>query len=206
MGKLEVIKKRNLTEAQYCKFAREVGFKITYSRRIRKIASYYGVSEKELPQLVKELWLEEDGPIGLIREYLETASNQYTDTSIFGLLKLELGRTTEQSFRRYGDVNQITPALRKNYFATDGLPLDLQAQCIEVTYEKEIDPSDMADFMIQYPYGADTYKNDVELELEEIEGKFKHLMGFNLNNNFPYQFQKAFIQQATEKEITNCPF
>jgi len=206
MGKIEVIKKRNFNEAQYCKFAREVGFKITLSRRIRKIASYYGVSEKELPSLVREKWFEDDGPIGLIREFLETASNQYTDTSVFGLLKLELGRTTEQSFRRFGDVNQITPAIRKNYFASEALPLDLQAQVIEITYGREIDPSDMADFMIQYPYGADTYKNEVELELDNIEGKFKQLLGFNLNNNFPFQFQTAFIQQAREKEITNCPF
>jgi hypothetical protein len=206
MSKEKVMKKRNFSEADYAEFASEVGRKITWNRRMRMLAEHYETSVFHLSQVVGEQWFEESGALPLMRRYLDALAHSYEDMSIEGIIRLELSKTTEESFRRFGDINRVSPALRRNYLSADGLPLDVQAQCMSSTYEQEIDPCELAEFMMEFDGGRDTYRTENEKEISHLEAEFKHLVGFNLSAEFARQFHKLFFHIPVSEAAKNCPF
>lgn len=108
-----------------------------------------------------------------------------------------IGKTTNASFTRFGDRNNITQSLSKSYlvgqFSKEGVPLDSTAKEMTDHYGVEISPGDLIDFMVRFPNGASQALKLVESEVAQLAAqKFQKLTGLTLNNEIA---AKAINQQ-----------
>ncbi len=196
------------TMKEYFRFARSVGQKIDFNKRMKKLAAYYGVSVYHLGQRVAQCLAaapDQEDPVQMIRDYLlfldlserTGGSPRDRDLSLQGIIAQHIRPTPKRSFCRYGDRNCLTPAISRHYISdADGTPLDTQAQNLTISFGKEITPDDLIDFMLTYE-NPKTYKSKVEQEMETLSIAFKSLTGMTLNEDFALRFEQEFMRVGT---------
>lgn len=192
---------------QYFQFARSVGKKIDFNRRVNALAKFYQVSALG-PVIEKQLNAEEnpDDPVQMIRSYLYALERSYEDLSLAGIIAQNIRPTTQKSFFRYGDRNALSPTISRHYLDDqEGTPLDVQAQNLSISYEREINPEDLVDFILTYE-NPKSYQSEVEQEMNALESRFKTITGITLHPDFALQFDQEFIMQNPEESAIKAPF
>lgn len=122
----------------------------------------------------------------LIEGYLKALELFEDDYSTDGILAREIGPTPTDSYKRFGDVNNIRPGMVLTWFRKDGFTLDVQAENISARYNVEITPDDIVNFMTEYPFGCGQFPaiENIKLSLQE----FKSKVGFNLTHKFAVDY------------------
>jgi hypothetical protein len=204
MSRLAVMKKRGFSESQYRAFARSVGFKIDYSKKLRLMAKHLGSTINDISQAV-EIDLINVGPSAcrMIVAYNELIGVE--DLSTDGILAEEISTTTHKSFCNNGDRNYLTKHIEKNYISEDGLSIDVQLDIMNETYGGQITPDDFISFIVSYPDGRDAYLSEYQLKKQQISSDFNQLVGFNLSDRFAISFKKEHISSSKFNE-KNDPF
>ncbi len=133
----------------------------------------------------------------IIQEYRQATELYDNDYSIPGILSKELGYIRPEGFYRFGDRNCVTPEIRKNYFRSDGRHIDDLAEELSNRYNREINPCNITQFIIDYP----GREYEPLARVEETKQLFRELIGFNLTSSFIQNFTNS-----PEPTTSNCPF
>lgn len=129
---------------------------------------------------------DKDQVIQLAEEIIEKGNSNEEDFSREGIIARCLAKTTWKSFCRFGDRNSATGALRLCWIDNQkGMPLDTQALFISSDYNMDINPDELASFMMEYDHGT-AYFPPYQ-EYENLKKIFKNLVGFNWNHKFAKQ-------------------
>ena len=158
-------------------------------------------------------------PNKILQEVVETSSNPhqlaviyaennlpFTETAmdVPGMIaEYGIGKTSLDSYRRFGDINKLSSKMRANYIAKRGeeaMPIDVYAKELSDYYfpdgdGTEISPQDIVDFMEKYESKKELAQKKNPL-LTDIENKFKKLTGLKLTN----ETANIAIGQKIEKE------
>lgn len=202
-----------MTEAQYHRWASTVGKKIDYSRKVNAVAqaclsqerllavfqSPPSQNDEEFEQRIQR----STNPMELLADWAEETNRIETDSSLDGICFRHFSKTTEASFRRYGDVNWLDSSFRRAWISTQALELDVECMELSKLAGFEIEPCDVIDFMMRYPKGKRTY--EPAERLERIEDAFKALTGFRPNWSFYRQLRSKLESQASDT-VDAAPF
>ena len=133
--------------------------------------------------------------IALINEILALEIEWDNDVSTDAIIAREIGKTSLASFLRYNDRNNLTRSLVLQYISIDkAMPLDIQAMWMSENYSCDIDPGDIAAFMVRYDRGVNDYPG---LRLwQEKKEEFKDLTGFNFPKDFCLEYLKSYQAAA----------
>jgi len=123
---------------------------------------------------------------GLIEEYLTLKDNFDNDFSKFGILAKSIKKTTEASFKRYGDANYLNRTLKRNYISKEGTPIDVMIEELNEIYYSNLETDDVIDFITSFENGS--YEYDLYAKITEFEGIFKEMVGFNIDRTFAKMF------------------
>lgn len=124
------------------------------------------------------------------------------DLTTEGILAREINKTPLTSFERYGDKNKLTKSIRVRYLSDDGMPLDVQAFWLTENYNKEVTPSEIADFMMQYENGVQDYETFANIEACKQE--WKQYTGFNYDSLFiKYYMKLKANENYVPEEVTD---
>lgn len=189
------IKKHGFTKAQYRAFASSTGQKITFNRRCAQLADHYQVSIYYLgPTMEQDLCLYpgKRGPIQLIDAFLECLGAE-EDMTLDGIIARRIKPTTLASFKRFGDKNCLSRAIKRHYVHKEGTALDVQVQSIESEFSVSVTPDDLIAFIYAHEQGPKSYCSEVAQTIEDIQSDFKALLGFNLYEDFARQFEAIFL-------------
>lgn len=133
----------------------------------------------------------------IIFEYQQAIELYDNDYSIPGIISRELGYIKPEGFYRFGDRNYITNAMKRNYFRQDGLHIDELSDALANRYNRNITPSDIAEFICEYP----NRNYEPFVRILEAGQSFRELIGFNITMNFIRNFNNR-----QEPTALNCPF
>jgi hypothetical protein len=124
----------------------------------------------------------------VIRLSNEIIQKQYDideDYSRQSIIARELNKTTWKSFCRFGSKRNATPALILCWIDNGAMSLDEQAMWMTENYGMEIQPDELAEFMMIYDRGKSGYESYQELSVLKLA--FKQLTGFNFDIKFVRQ-------------------
>lgn len=127
------------------------------------------------------------------KEKADLLKNQTKENVIFYCLS----HVTFESFKRWSDLNYLTPEVILHYIRNNGIHIDVQAMQMTSIAGMNIDPKDIVDFILKYPKGRNMYLS----ELRSINNSFRGLFGFNISENFINQY---FSQ--SNFDTSNVPF
>ena len=120
-----------------------------------------------------------------------------------------LGKITQDSFNRFGDRNLVTGGMARTYFKKDGLPLDVAAKEMSDYYEVEINPQDLANFIVKYPSGSQAALRQFETRTaNEAANKFKELTGLDIDRKMAEKILNEKKNNLTdiEQELLNANY
>lgn len=190
---------------QYFHFARNVGKKIDFNRRMNKLAKYYQVSIYHLGSTVEKQLYEggPDDPVQMVLNYISLSENAYEDLTTEGIIAKHIRPTTKKSFFRYGDRNTLTSTISRHYINdADSTPLDIQAQNLSISFEREITTDDLIEFILTARRpgyeNPKTYQSKAAQELEALEIAFKAATGITLNSDFALRFHQEFMHGGND--------
>ena len=183
-----------------------------YENRAKRIAKAVALNsmmnrmnESDYKNIMIEL-LQYDNIWEVIYQYIEVMNiDPKTYTSLEGIIAEEIRPTSEESFCKWGDRNHLTRDIKKQYFSkNDFLTLDIQIMIINEEYNKDITENDLIEFICKYPKGSHTYKNEIQVQKEEIMQQFESITKFKLTENFikTYLLKTQNIIESSEE----CPF
>lgn len=111
----------------------------------------------------------------------------------------ELGKTSWQSFCRFGSKRNATKGLILYWIEKNAISLDEQAFYISEQYGLEILPDELANFILNHDKGKSMY--EPLQEIETMKKAFKNITGFNWN----YKFVKENIlpNPVYQYQLTN---
>ena len=205
---------------EYLKVAKKTAAKVVYNRKLNAIQKHYSFPVAEFqdfqypPYETYHNWEERRAwflnecycPISLMNEFINAINFRNEDVSKFGIIAQELGKTTLQSFERWGDKNFLEKSIKRKYISKQGLSLDVQAQGMSLQYNKTIEENDLIEFIISYPSGPESY--ETHQYLIDLNQHFKNLLGFSLDFSFIHSFfkQSQPIASSTDIALEDCPF
>ncbi len=105
------------------------------------------------------------------------------------IIRDNLTSTTEESMRRFSDVNVLNPRIRANYITPTGTPLDVQAQQMSYLFDpndEQNDPiteEDLVNFMTTFQGGTKTATPQPGMK-EKLADRFQQITGLTLDQNF----------------------
>lgn len=183
-----------------------------YENRAKRIAKAVALNsmmnrmnDNDYKNIMVEL-MQYDNIWEVIYQYIEVMNiDPKSYTSIEGIIAEEIRPTSEESFCRWGDRNHLTKDIKKQYLSkNDYLTLDIQIMIINEEYNKDITENDLIEFICKYPKGSHTYKNEIQVQKEEIMQQFESITKFKLTENFikTYLLKTQNIIESSEE----CPF
>lgn len=104
------------------------------------------------------------------------------DVSRLSIIAKEIGPTTWKSFCRFGDRRSATPGLILYWIDNKAMSLDEQAMWMSENYSMDIQPDELATFMIEHDRGKSIY--EPYKELNNLYKLFKEITGFNYDGKF----------------------
>jgi len=204
MSRAAVMLKRGFTDRQYQRFATSVGHRINFNKKMKVLASYFGVSIFNLGEAVKNsLISESETVIDLILEF-RNQPNEEDDYSIPGILSRELTSMPLKSFERFGDRNCLTSSILRHYIHEGGIPVDVQVDILNETYPVGIEIDDIINFILDNPEGPDSYKSPLAIRREEIKDAIIDQLGIRISDRLADQFHSEFFTTRTTE--INQPF
>jgi hypothetical protein len=205
--------------SEYLKFARGVGLRITFNKRMKELAYYYDVSIYHMGPIVEKWFIEgvrhsqriPEDPLDCLLKYIELLEGEYEDLSPEGIIAQHIRPTPKKSFCRFGDRNHMSGSIKKNYIHEDGTPLDTQAQNLSLQFDRshggrEFSPQDLVDFILSYPKGPKSYVSEHEQMLSELSDHYYEVTGSYLNPEYAELFCKEFLTNELEEKKENAPF
>lgn len=117
-----------------------------------------------------------------IRLYYSAKTELDYNLDIQTILYHELKPTTLESFCRNGDRNYLTAPIKRNWIKSDGIPLDVHAMYISEQYNRKITEQDCIDFMIDYPYGSETFEQ--AMCVQRLRDEIKSFVRFVATHKF----------------------
>ncbi len=214
--KARVMQKRELSEPGYYAFASVVGQQRHFNVQTAKLLAACGLEPLRLldamsrpappdvltdEQLLEWLSCECDCPMTILRAYVGVGGEQ-PDGSEWGRIAAGLNSTTEASLRRWGDVHHLTPQLLRRYTASEGLPLDTQANILSADYDGEpLAPDALWAFIVAHPAGQHTYRP--QSYGHRLADRFRRVAGFRLT--WAYATTLLALMSQPEEE-SDCPF
>lgn len=112
------------------------------------------------------------------------SQKSYTDQ----ILDDVIGKINPDSYKRFGDPNNVTQGIAKRFFNKEGRDIDEIAQEASEMAGSEITPQDIVNFV-----ESDKYERKVSPEKELLRQRFKSITGFTLNDRV--------TQKAIKKEL-----
>ena len=215
--KAAVMRKHELSEPGYYAFSSRVGQQRHFNVQTAKLLAACGLDPLRLldaisrpappdvltdEQLLEWLCTECDCPMTMLRAYVSVGGEQ-PDGSEWGRIAVGLNSTTEESLRRWGDVNHFTPQLLRRYTDPDGLPLDTQADILSADYDGEpLEPEALWQFIVAHPAGQHTYRP--QSYGHRLAERFRRVAGFRLT--WAYATTLLALMNPPEDEGDDCPF
>ena len=164
-----------------------------------------------------------NNPIEVVEVYArQKPEGQPLSTVEQMIAEMGIGKITPESFKKYGDKNNIDSSIVFAYFkgkrGQKALPIDVVAKEMSDHYGVEIEPQDIVDFMVRFPKGEYSAlkesENSVAVSARE---KFEKLTGLPLTQEvaikaIDYEFNKLAKEQQQlaeqqfrdEKELTDA--
>ncbi|KOY86024.1 hypothetical protein AD998_07595 [bacterium 336/3] len=200
----------------YMLSASETAKKVALQRKINAVHNYYGFRNKfsgfQEPERIEDI-LDEGKlhlfylnqcscPLTIANAFINAKNALYNDYSTFGIIAQNISKTTQESFERWCDKNQLSKEIKRNYISKEGFPIDSQAHAFTENFEILITEEDIVDFILLHPHGAESYERYIRCN--ELSNKFKEMVGFPLNFYFAGDLLKL-ISEKYEAEL-ECPF
>lgn len=197
--KYEMFYKDKMTFEEYENRAKRIAQAVAFNSMMNRM------NDNDYRNIMFELTKYEN-IFGVIYQYIEVMNNDPKSyTSIEGIIAEEIQMTSEESFCRWGDRNLLTSQIKKNYLIkNDFWTLDVQSSRLSEEYNKEITENNLIEFICKYPKGSHTYKNEIQVQKEEIMEQFESITKFKLTENFikTYLLKTQNIIESSEE----CPF
>lgn len=215
MSKADVMAKRNLSEAEYERFARKVGLQIDLNKKIRQtidacqnpwsiMQRFKDLAKISHTQEELEVSLTTANPMQLILEYIHWTHEAYHRADPETFIANNIRGITESCFCRYGDRNSITPKIRKNWITKRALEVDIAAMELSNLAGFDIQPEDIVNFIIAHENGQQDYI--LFQNLEAIASAFQRLAGFKLNLYYSRTILQELESRQPIEAWEDCPF
>lgn len=157
-----------------------------------KLSAQRGLLTWRLNQLSKAYFSDVQD---LARQIRDKEFSNDDDFSRECIIAREVNVTTWTSFCRFGDRNCSSRLLKRNWIRDKAEALDVQAMYITESYGLEINPEELAQFMIEHDRGKEQYQKYAEVE--QLKQLFKQLTGFRWDWN--PKFFKDHIYKPYQK-------
>lgn len=135
----------------------------------------------------------------------EIISSQFLfddDVTREGIIAREIGKTTWQSFCRFGDRRSTSSIMKLVWIDNKEVPLDIQAMYLSEQYGMDFSPEEFSDFMLRYDHGLATFP--ILADLANLKNTFKYLTGFHWNLKFVQA--QILINSIDNQLIKDLPF
>ena len=202
-GKLVVKDKKGqpLSERASKKALQEYADNFDYSKgeRAPEVPSEI-VDPKQASQYVIE---ESNNPSEIAQAYLgETKAPSEGNTKFQAIAEYGLGRVTTDSYKRFGDVNKMEPAMKLRYLTKEGFTVDQRAEEISGKTGLNITPQDIIDYIEKYSKGDYKAMQEVETNVAlQAKDKFKQLTGLDLTPELANKILDKELEKATKEEL-----
>jgi hypothetical protein len=158
------------------------------------------VEPKQASQFVIE---ESNNPSEIAQAYLgEAKAPLEGNTKFQAIAEYGLGRVTTDSYKRFGDVNKMEPAMRLRYLTKEGFTVDQRAEEISGKTGLDITPQDIIDYIDKYSKGDYKVMQEQETNVAlQAKDKFKQLTGLELNEELANKILDKELEKATQSEL-----
>jgi hypothetical protein len=159
-----------------------------------------GLSSEEVDRFSIE---QSENPLEIASAYVyEEPISKFSSSKDAMIAEFGVGKITQESFKRWKDENLITGGMALTYFnKKEGLPLDVLAKSMSDHYGKEIDPQDIAEFIVKYPSGSSAALRDIESPTGRMAAeRFKELTGLDLYRDMAEKIVKAEYEKKKQIE------
>ena len=159
-----------------------------------------GLSSEEVDRFSIE---QSENPLEIASAYVyEEPISKFSSSKDAMIAEFGVGKITQESFKRWKDENLITGGMALTYFnKKEGLPLDVLAKSMSDHYGKEIDPQDIAEFIVKYPSGSSAALRDIESPTGRMAAeRFKELTGLDLYRGMAEKIVKAEYEKKKQIE------
>ena len=159
-----------------------------------------GLSSEEVDRFSIE---QSENPLEVASAYIyEEPISKFSGSKDAMIAEFGVGKVTQESFKRWKDENLITGGMALTYFnKKEGLPLDVLAKSMSDHYGKEIDPQDIAEFIVKYPSGSSAALRDIESPTGRMAAeRFKELTGLDLYRGMAEKIVKAEYEKRKQIE------
>ena len=159
-----------------------------------------GLSSEEVDRFAIE---QSENPLEVASAYIyEEPISKFSGSKDAMIAEFGVGKVTQESFKRWKDENLITGGMALTYFnKKEGLPLDVLAKSMSDHYGKEIDPQDIAEFIVKYPSGSSAALRDIESPTGRMAAeRFKELTGLDLYRGMAEKIVKAEYEKRKQIE------
>jgi hypothetical protein len=159
-----------------------------------------GLSSEEVDRFAIE---QSENPLEVASAYIyEEPISKFSGSKDAMIAEFGVGKVTQESFKRWKDENLITGGMALTYFnKKEGLPLDVLAKSMSDHYGKEVDPQDIAEFIVKYPSGSSAALRDIESPTGRMAAeRFKELTGLDLYRGMAEKIVKAEYEKRKQIE------
>ena len=159
-----------------------------------------GLSSEEVDRFSIE---QSENPLEIASAYVyEEPISKFSSSKDAMIAEFGVGKITQESFKRWKDENLITGGMALTYFnKKEGLPLDVLAKSMSDHYGKEINPQDIAEFIVKYPSGSSAALRDIESPTGRMAAeRFKELTGLDLYRGMAEKIVKAEYEKKKQIE------
>jgi len=159
-----------------------------------------GLSSEEVDRFSIE---QSENPLEIASAYVyEEPISKFSSSKDAMIAEFGVGKITQESFKRWKDENLITGGMALTYFnKKEGTPLDVLAKEMSDHFGKEIDPQDIAEFIVKYPSGSSAALRDIESPTGRMAAeRFKELTGLDLYRGMAEKIVKAEYDKKKQIE------
>lgn len=159
-----------------------------------------GLGIEELNKFTIE---QSENPLEIASAYIyEEPISKFAESKDVLIAEFGVGKITQESFKRWKDENLITGGMALTYFnKKEGLPLDVLAKSMSDHYGREIDPQDIANFIVKYPSGSSAALREIESPTGRLAAeRFKEVTGLDLYRNMAEKIVNAEFEKKKQIE------
>ena len=159
-----------------------------------------GLGIEELNKFTIE---QSENPLEIASAYIyEEPISKFAESKDALIAEFGVGKITQESFKRWKDENLITGGMALTYFnKKEGLPLDVLAKSMSDHYGREIDPQDIANFIVKYPSGSSAALREIESPTGRLAAeRFKEVTGLDLYRNMAEKIVNAEFEKKKQIE------
>jgi len=157
--------------------------------------------EKEADQYVID---NSNNPLEIAETYIrQQPEGEVIDTKERQIAEYGLGKISQDSFKSFGDRNNIDSDIINSYFkgkkGEEARSIDEVAKEMSDHYGTEITPQDIVDFIIKFPKGESSALKESENSVaQSAKDKFEKLTGLPLNNEIATKAIENEFRKLTE--------